>query len=267
MKKSLLSLVLALTFSALAWGQTTPAPNAAQKHEEMMAAMFAPPKIPLKTIGILLYPGFNVLDAMGPYYVLSQLMGVKVFFVAPTKGLVPNQSGVKVWVDTAMAQVKQLDMLLIPGGARETFLMTQDSGVLAWIRAIDRGSTITSSVCTGAWILGASGVLQGKKVSANWYRAKEIMALYGADYQSARWVQDGKYWTSAGVTAGIDMALAIVNVVRGDQYAKGIMIDMEYDPAPPFDPRAVQQDQQVVDFMREMYDLGLLPLFKELKKH
>lgn len=239
----------------------------AKHHEELMSIIMAQPKMPIKTIGIFVYDGYNTLDAIGPYQVLSELMGVDIFFVAKNKGLIKNQRGLKVQVEKSFEDVNQLDILVIPGGAVETFMQTQDTTVLNWIRMIDKHSTYTTSVCTGGWILGATGLLNGKNATTNWYRANEFMPLYGASYKQERYVKDGKYWTSAGVTAGMDMALAIVDDLMGEKYTQGVMLDLEYNPKPPYNAGSVENTQPiVVDMMREMYDMGFLPLLEAEKQ-
>ena len=140
----------------------------AKRHQEKMNILLTKPKYPVKTIGIYLYNGYQTLDAMGPYETLSQLSGVKVFFIGKQKGLIANQRGMKVQVDTSIDKVSKLDILVIPGGAAETFMVTQDTAVLNWIRQIDKTTTYTTSVCTGAWILGATGLLNGKNATTNW---------------------------------------------------------------------------------------------------
>lgn len=239
----------------------------AKKHQQMMDIIMAKPKIPIKTIGILVYNGYQTLDVMGPYETLANLSGVKVFFVAKQKGFITNQRGMKVKVDTTLDEVTHLDILVIPGGAAETFLQTQDTTTLNWVHSIDKTSVYTTSVCTGAWILGATGLLNGKNVTTNWYRGQEIMKQYGANFKNERWVKDGKYWTSAGVTAGIDMSLAIINELMGEQYTQSVMLNLEYDPHPPIKGGSVANTQPIVkDMMQDMYDLGLQPLFKQYKK-
>lgn len=238
--------------------------SAAKRQKEMMDIVMAKPKVQIKTIGIFVYDGFNTLDALGPFHILSQLMGTKVFLISKTRGLVKNQSGLKIEVDTSMAQVKQLDMLLIPGGAVATFMQTQDTAVLKWILDIDKTTTYTTSVCTGAWILGATNLLQGKNATTNWYRADEMLRRYGANFKQERWVKDGKYWTSAGVTAGLDMSLAIINEIMGEKYTKGVMLDLEYDPHPPFNAGSVSKTEPIIyELMKSMYDRALLPLINK----
>ena len=223
-----------------------------KKHQEMMDIIMQQPKTQIKTIGVFVYDGFNNLDAMAPYQVLRQISGAKTFLIAKQKGLVKNNSGVKVQVDTTIAEVKNLDIILIPGGALETLLMTKDTAVLNWIQHIDKTST---------------GLLQNKHATTNWYRAEEMLTNYGAKFEKKRYVQDGKYWTSAGVSAGIDMSLAIVNDLFGEKYTQGIMLDLEYDPQPPFNAGSVEKTQPIVaDMMKTMYDMMMLPTINKLKR-
>jgi putative intracellular protease/amidase/YHS domain-containing protein len=230
----------------------------AKSHAEMMAVMFPKPKIDIKTVGILLYDGYTTLDAMGPYQVLSEMMGVQVFFVGRNKGLIANMNGVKIQCDTSIAEVKQLDILVIPGGLKETYLSTKDTALINWIRAIDVHSKYTTSVCTGAWILGATGLLKDKEATTHWYGKKILANEFGAKVQDKRFVKSGKYWTSAGVTAGMDMSLELVNEITGEKYTKAVMLDMEYDPQPPFAGGSEQKtDKGIVEGLRSMYDGGM----------
>jgi len=248
-------------------GQTPNQDSLARRHQQMMDIIMTQPKYPIKAIGIYLYDGYQTLDAMGPYETLSNLSGVKIFFIAKQRGTIRNQHGMKVLVDTSIDKVTRLDILVIPGGAAETFMQTQDTFLLNWIRRIDRTTTYTTSVCTGAWILGATGLLQGKNATTNWYRAEEMLKRYGATFKDERWVNDGKYWTSAGVTAGVDMCLAIINELMGEKYTQGVMLNLEYNPHPPIIGGSVKNTQPLVrDMMQDMYDMGMQPLFKKYPK-
>jgi transcriptional regulator GlxA family with amidase domain len=256
-----------ITSFSMIYGQAPQADSMEKNHKEKMDIIMKKPKIPIKTIGILIYDGYQTLDAMGPYEVLSGLMGVKVFFIAKQKGMVSNQRDLKIQVDTSITEVDKLDILVIPGGAAETFMISQDTAVLNWIKKIDKTTAYTTSVCTGAWILGNTGLLKGKNATTNWYRAEEMLTMYGANFKQQRYVRDGKYWTSAGVTAGMDMALAIINDLMGEKYTQAVMLNLEYDPKPPLNAGSVTNtDKIVIDMMREMYDMGLLPLFEKAKK-
>jgi len=262
------SLYLVLISASACVGQEKMDDSHARRQQEMMRIINTKPKKDIRTIGIFLYDGYQTLDAMGPYEVLSQLPRVKMFFVAKERGLVSNQKGMKVQVDKSIAEVNQLDILVVPGGAAETFLQTQDTVVLNWIRNIDKGTVYTTSVCTGAWILGAANLLKGKNATTNWYRADEMLRKYGAHFKNERWVSDGKYWTSAGVTAGLDMSLALINELMGKQYTQGVMLNLEYDPSPPIKGGSPENTEPIVkDMMLQMYDMGLQPLFKKYGNH
>ena len=185
-------------------------------------------------------------------------MGVDVFFVGRNKGLIADGRGMQVKVDTSIAEVQQLDILVIPGGFKETYQLTKDTALLSWIKAIDANSKYTTSVCTGAWILGATGLLKNKEATTHWYGKKILADEFGAKVQDKRFVKSGKYWTSAGVSAGMDMSLALVNEIMGEKYTKAAMLDLEYDPQPPFVGGSEQKtDKAIVDNMRKMYDGGM----------
>ena len=239
----------------------------ADKHKKMMDILYTPSKVPIKKIGILLYDGYNTLDAMGPYHTLAEIMGAKTFFVAKNRGVVKNQRGLEIKVDSSFADVKSLDILVIPGGASETIMLTQDTITLNWIKKIDKTTKYTTSVRTGSWVLGATGLLKGKNVTSNWYRGEEIMKKYGATFKEERYVKDGKYWTSAGVSAGIDMSLAIIDDLLGRKYTEAVMLDLEYDPKPPYNAGIPKKsDPLVAEMMKEMYDMLMLPLINQYVK-
>ena len=264
-------IIVHLLFSMFTWAQKTNPDSlvigTADRHKQMMDILFTPTKVPIKKIGILLYDGYNTLDAMGPYHTLAEIMGAKTYFIAKKRGFVKNQRGLEVKVDSSFNDVSSLDILVIPGGAGETFMQTQDTTTLNWIKKIDKTTKYTASVCTGSWILGATGLLKGKNVTSNWYRAEEVMKMYGANYTEGRWVQDGKYWTSAGVSAGIDMSLAIIDDLLGKKYTEAAMLYLEYDPKPPYNAGVPRKtDPLVADMMKEMYDMLLLPLIQGEQK-
>lgn len=221
--------------------------------------LFPSPKVPIKTIGIYLYEGYSTLDALGPYSIFTQLMGSKVFFIAKHKGIIYN-GGLKIQVDTTIDEVKHLDILVIPGGLAQTYQEAKDTALLNWVRSIDSTSTYTTSVCTGAWILGATGLLKDKEATTHWYGKKILADVFGAKVQNTRYTHSGKYWTSAGVSAGIDMSLALLNEIAGEQYTKAAMLGLEYDPQPPFKGGSENNtDKNIVEAMRTMYDNGMKP--------
>ncbi len=217
------------------------------------------PNVNTNGIGIYVYDGVNGLDAIGPYKVFKTA-GLKTFLIAKNKGTITTNDKLTIQVDKSIDEVTKLDILVIPGGAYETTLETQDPVTLDWIKQIDATTVYTTSVCTGSWILGATGLLEGKSATSNWYRAEQMMAKYGATFKQERWVRDGKYWTSAGVTAGMDMALAIVLDLFGEKYTQAVMLDLEYSPQPPIKGGSVKKSpQKVRNHMLWMYDYFLLP--------
>jgi transcriptional regulator GlxA family with amidase domain len=235
-------------------------------HAWVMDLILGKPKVPIQSIGILVYNGVNDLDFTGPRYVLGQ-SGVKTRLIGVKPGPIKTVMGVQVVPDTTIDQVNQLDILVIPGGFTGTIEAAYDPKVLGWIRAIDKGSTYTASVCTGGWILGATGLLEGKRATTNWYRREEFLKKYKAIPTNERYVHDGKYWTSAGVTAGTDMALAILNDNWGERFTQGVMLDMEYDPAPPIRGGTPEKTSYLVRWMmKAMYDAGVNPLIEKLEK-
>jgi putative intracellular protease/amidase len=251
------TLLLLLFVYGISFGQKTNPDSlvigTADKHAKMMDILYTPSKVPIKKIGILLYDGYNTLDAMGPYHTLAEIMGAKTYFIAKNRGMVKNQRGLEIKVDSSFADVKSLDILVIPGGATETIMLTQDEETLNWIKQIDKTTKYTTSVCTGAWVLGATGLLKGKNATSNWYRGEEMMKMYGANFNEERYVNDGKYWTSAGVSAGIDMSLAIIDDLLGRKYTEAVMLDLEYDPKPPYNAGIPKKsDPLVAEMMKEM---------------
>jgi putative intracellular protease/amidase len=183
---------------------------------------------------ILLYDGFTALDAIGPYEVLSRLPGARVTFVAAEAGPVRTDNGMLTLIaERSFADVPTPEIVLVPGGPGE--VATRAGGpALDWLRAAHETSTWTTSVCTGSLILAAAGLLERKRATGHWLAMDELGEL-GAEPVSERFVFDGKLVTAAGVSAGIDMALALAAKIAGEQVAQAIQLGIEYDPQPPFD--------------------------------
>jgi transcriptional regulator GlxA family with amidase domain len=216
------------------------------------------PDVNVHGIGIYVYDGIESLDAIGPFQVFKSA-GLNTFLIAKNKGSITMSNGLIINVDKSIDDVEQLDVLVVAGGAHASAQQTLDTEVLGWIQKIDQTTVYTASVCTGAWILGAAGLLQDKDATTHWYRAEEMLTKYGADFKQKRWVRDGKYWTSAGVTAGMDMALALVNHLFGKDYTQAIMLDLEYDPQPPIRGGTPKKSLPVIaQLMKEMFDYYLL---------
>jgi len=185
-------------------------------------------------IAILLYDKFTALDAIGPYEVLSRLPGASVTFVAAEPGPVSTDNGMlTLLVEHSLEDVSQPDVVLVPGGPGEVAARA-GGAAFEWLRAVDRTSTWTTSVCTGSLVLAAAGLLDGRRATTHWLAFDELRRL-GAEPVDERVVFDGKLVTAAGVSAGIDMALALAARIAGDQVAQAIQLGIEYDPQPPFD--------------------------------
>jgi transcriptional regulator GlxA family with amidase domain len=185
-------------------------------------------------IAILLFDRLAALDAVGPYEVLRYTEGAEVVFVGKEKGEVrAGQGTLGLVVDASLDEVREADIVVVPGGPGQVDLMA-DEEVLSWLRAVDATSTWTTSVCTGSLVLAAAGLLEGRRATSHWLALDQLPA-FGAVPTEERVVFDGKYVTAAGVSAGIDMALALVDRVAGNVAAQAIQLGLEYDPHPPHD--------------------------------
>lgn len=184
-------------------------------------------------IAILLYEQLAAQDAVGPFEVMRCVPDWEVSFVGTEVGEVRAEGGLALRVDRRLDEVTDPDLVLVPGGEGcET--VAKDEAVLSWLREVDEGTKWTTSVCTGSMILGAAGLLEGKRATSNWLFLDRLPE-YGADPVGGRWVEDGKLLTAAGVTAGIDMALHLVGREAGPEIAQAVQLGIEYDPDPPFD--------------------------------
>jgi len=182
-------------------------------------------------IDFLLFDELTALDAVGPYEVLARLPGARVRFVGKQKGRVACQGGLGLYVDTTLDEVSASDLLVVPGGFGVRKLESDES-VLGWLRAIDATTRVTASVCTGSLLLGAAGLLRGRRATSHWAYVDQLTAL-GATWVAERVVADDKYRTAAGVSAGIDLALTLALELAGKNVAEAIQLSIEYDPAPP----------------------------------
>jgi putative intracellular protease/amidase len=201
-------------------------------------------------IAILLYDRFTALDAVGPYEVLSRLPDAEVAFVAQEAGPKRTDTGhLALLAEISIAECPQPEIVLVPGGPGQAELM-DDGPVHEWLRGAHERSTWTTSVCTGSLILAAAGLLEGARATSHWTALEELRAL-GARPVCERVVFEGKTVTAAGVSAGIDMALALAAEIAGEQLAQAIQLGIEYDPQPPFDAGSPRKaPAQVVQSVR-----------------
>jgi putative intracellular protease/amidase len=185
-------------------------------------------------IAIVLYDRLTALDAIGPYEVLSRIPGARVTFVGAQAGPVRTDNGMlTLLAETAVSELADPDIVLVPGGPGEVAARAGGE-ILEWLRAVDQVTTWTTSVCTGSLILAEAGLLEGRPATSHWLALGELEAL-GAKPTSQRVVFDGKYVTAAGVSAGIDMALTLLERIGGPELAQAVQLGIEYDPEPPFD--------------------------------
>jgi cyclohexyl-isocyanide hydratase len=183
-------------------------------------------------IGLLLFPNITQLDLAGPYEVFSRMPRTAVHLI--WKDTQPSRSewGLQLRPDTSFEQCPALDVLCVPGGPG-VFELLGDGAVLEAIKSLAQRSRLLCSICTGAFLLGAAGLLAGKRATSHW-ASRELLRELGAIPTDGRIVVDGNLMTSGGITAGIDLALEIAGQLVGEEEAKAIQLAMEYDPAPPF---------------------------------
>ena len=201
-------------------------------------------------IGYLVFPDITQLDLTGPQQVLARLPGAQQLLVGKTREPVRSESGLMLLPDATYADCPKLDMICVPGGPGMNALLT-DADTLDFLRRVAAKARYVTAVCTGSLVLGAAGLLKGRRAATHW-AAMEFLPSFGATAVDERVVVDGNVITGGGVTAGIDFGLRVVAEVGGETLAKAIQLMVEYDPAPPFDcghPRSA--DPAVLAMLRE----------------
>jgi transcriptional regulator GlxA family with amidase domain len=184
-------------------------------------------------VAIPLYDRFTALDAVGPYEVLSRVPGATVRFVAVEPGPIRTEmTSLAITADHALDEFPAPEVIVVPGGFGTRDLL-DGCPLVEWLRAAHETSQWTTSVCTGALLLGAAGVLDGLEATTHWLEL-ETLERFGARPVQRRVVEQGKVVTAAGVSAGIDMALTLAARLAGDEVAQAIQLGIEYDPEPPF---------------------------------
>jgi transcriptional regulator GlxA family with amidase domain len=192
-----------------------------------------------KTIAVVLYPGLTILDAVGPLQVLTMLerFAPEYRVVVVGERLEPLDTDVHVQMlpDRTFDEVPHPAVLVVPGGRMPTIRAMSDPALRAYVRTAVASAEIVASVCTGSLILAAVGLLEGRQATTNWF-FHTTLERFGATYRQQRWVQDGKFIMSAGVSAGIDMALYLVAQLTDEATARQVQLALDYDPVPPFGP-------------------------------
>jgi len=211
-------------------------------------------KNPLQ-VAILLYPGVTALDSVGPWEVLSRMPDTEVRFVGKEAGPVVTEGDTLfLGITHTLADTPSPDVVVVPGGTTTPGEMVDDE-VLDWLRQVHQTTTWTTSVCTGALILGAAGILKGLPATTHWYKMGVLRIMGAKPKPEERIVRAGKVVTAAGVSAGIDLAMWLAGEIAGQERAEAIQLVIEYDPHPPFDAgHTSKASEPVRKLAKEMMD-------------
>lgn len=205
-------------------------------------------------IVFVLFDNVTQLDFTGPVQFLSRLPGAHVHVVTKDGEAVTTDCGFSILPRSGFADCPQADILCVPGGHGVRGAIA-DTDIIDFVRQQARGANYITSVCTGAFILGAAGLLQGKRATCHWAYT-QLLPLFGATHTPARVVRDGNLITAGGVTSGIDFALELIAAIAGEDVAKAIQLALEYDPAPPFcgGSLANSSDETIGNLRSHVYD-------------
>lgn len=184
-------------------------------------------------IGMLVFPDIMQLDMTGPHEVFTKLPDTEVLLVWKTQDPVKAAGGMRFLPDVTYQSCPQLDLICVPGGAGMNALLN-DEETLSFIRKQAETARYVTSVCTGSLVLGAAGLLKGKRAACHWM-SRDMLTAFGAIPDASRVVVDGRFISGGGVTAGIDFGLTVVAEIFGEDQARAIQLGIEYAPQPPFD--------------------------------
>jgi putative intracellular protease/amidase len=225
---------------------------------------------------IYLYNGVTMLDAIGPYEVLRNMTGAEIYFVAEAAGVIEADSGlIQVNAKYSIHDIKEADILIIPGSTISFLKEMENENVLRWIKELDRHTKWTISVCSGSLLLASAGLLDGLNATSHW-KVMSLLSDYGAVPIRERVVEHGKYITAAGVSAGMDMALYLSDKIVGEAETKAIQLIIEYDPKPLFnegnvlnasdDTIRIAEQKLAKEVKRELGMIGLLKYSRKIFK-
>jgi len=187
----------------------------------------------LFNVGFVIFPHLTQLDFTGPQQVLARLPNSAMHIVAKSAAPVPSDSGLGLVPTHTFENCPQLDLICVPGGNAGVVKAIADRETIEFVRRQSGSAKYVTSVCTGAFILGAAGLLQGRRATTHWAFA-ELLPLVGATHERARVVKDGNVITAGGVTSGIDFGFRVVAEIAGETVAQAVQLGLEYDPEPPF---------------------------------
>lgn len=234
------------------------------RHDELMTELYGDNLFKNEEVAMLLYPGFTALDLVGPHYFFACMFGAKVHLVTTEPDLKPVASDLGLAIAPTVTledTPADLDVLFMPGGTQGTLDVMKSQRIIDWVKdRASRAKKITS-VCTGSMILAKAGLLEGKKATSHW-ATFPILADYGAIPTDERVVQDGNILTGAGVSAGLDFAIALVEQLRGRKYAETLVLQAEYDPEPPIKAGSLADASEDVG---EMMELMFSPVAQEFR--
>jgi cyclohexyl-isocyanide hydratase len=188
----------------------------------------------LFNVGFVIFPDLTQLDFTGPQQVLARLPRSAMHVVAKSAAPVPSDSGLGLVPTHTFENCPRLDLICIPGGSAGVVAAINDRDTMEFVRRQAGTAKYVTSVCTGAFVLGAAGLLRGRRATTHWAYT-ELLPLVGATHEKARIVKDGNVITAGGVTSGIDFGLSVVAEIAGETVAQAIQLGIEYDPHPPFD--------------------------------
>lgn len=188
----------------------------------------------LFNVGFVIFPELTQLDFTGPQQVLARLPQSAMHIIAKSAAPVPSDSGLSLVPTHTFETCPQLDLICIPGGSTGVVQALGDRDTIEFVRRQSGTAKYVTSVCTGAFILGAAGLLRGRRATTHW-AFTELLPLVGATHEKGRVVKDGNLITAGGVTSGIDFGLHVVAQIAGEVVAQAIQLGLEYDPDPPFD--------------------------------
>src|SRR3954470_14299380 len=217
-------LVMLLSDAIRAWQWPAPAKRCNSKESARSDAPFRS--------GLLVFPNLTQLDLTGPFEILARLPGSEIRLIWKSRDPVRSDHGLTILPDATFDDCGRLDLVLVPGGAGINPLL-QDAETLAFVRRAAAAARYVVGICTGSLVLGAAGLLRGRRAGTHWM-SRDLLAAFGAVPVAERIVVDGNLFTGGGVTAGIDVALRVAAEIAGREAAEAIQLGVEYDPQPPF---------------------------------
>lgn len=198
-----------------------------------------------------LYEGMTALDLVGPYQVFAVAPDLRITLAASSAGPKTTDSGMVITAERALVDVSRADVIVVPGTSQPEKPIA-DSLLLEQLRRLSRDARLTTSVCTGSLVLGAAGLLQGRRATTHWL-VLDALRGFGAEPVRERVVFDGAVVTAAGVSAGIDMALTVLGRLKGEKLAQAVQLGIEYDPQPPFSAGSpASASPEIVEFATRM---------------